>query len=93
MGRATNAMGKSISFKIEMRKIIYVLTHGEKWRVQCDHCNGSSITDTQTSAITIARKHVASLPEGTLSQILVQGRDSKFRTEWTYGEDPFPPRG
>ena len=27
------------------------------------------------------------------SQVLVQGEDSKFRTEWTYGHDPYPPKG
>lgn len=27
------------------------------------------------------------------AQVLVQGRDNKFRTEWTYGHDPYPPRG
>ncbi|MCI0429634.1 MAG: DUF2188 domain-containing protein [Rhodospirillales bacterium] len=26
-------------------------------------------------------------------QVLVQGEDGKFVTEWTYDEDPFPPRG
>jgi hypothetical protein len=26
-------------------------------------------------------------------QVLVQGTDSKFRTEWTYGHDPYPLRG
>jgi hypothetical protein len=27
------------------------------------------------------------------AQVLVQGQDSKFRTEWTYGHDPYPPPG
>lgn len=75
-----------------MRKIIYVLSSGSKWKVQCDHC-GYDIIDTQSEAIRIARKHVAGLPAGTLSQILIQGDNGKFRTEWTYGSDPFPPRG
>ena len=75
-----------------MRKIIYVVTFGTKWRVSCDHC-GKTVKDTQTEAIKLARQHVASLPAGTLSQIRVQGKDSLWRTEWTYGKDPFPPRG
>ena len=27
------------------------------------------------------------------AQILVHGVDGRIRTEWTYGEDPHPPRG
>jgi hypothetical protein len=75
-----------------MRKTIYVVTHGTKWKVKCDHCN-EKIVDTQAEAIKIARTHVGKLPAGTLSQILIQGRDSLYRTEWTYGKDPFPPKG
>jgi hypothetical protein len=75
-----------------MRKVIYVLSHGNQWKVQCDHCK-SAVVDTQSKAIMMARKHVGSLPQGTLSQILVQRDDGRFRTEWTYGQDPFPPRG
>lgn len=75
-----------------MRKVIYVLSHGSQWKVQCDHC-GFEIVDTQAKAIKVAKEHVGSLPEGTLSQILIQRDDGKFRVEWTYGQDPFPPRG
>jgi hypothetical protein len=76
-----------------MRKIIYVLSHGTEWKVKCDHCNIDEVKRTQSEAITRARSHVASLPAGTLAQILVQGADGKWRTEWTHGSDPFPPRG
>ena len=75
-----------------MRKIIYVLSHGPKWEVKCDHCN-SGIKDTQAEAIKLAKQHISNLPQGTLAQILVQRDNGQFRTEWTYGEDPFPPKG
>jgi hypothetical protein len=75
-----------------MRKVIYVLSHGDKWKVKCDHCD-EQIKDTQSEAIKFARKHVAALPPGTLSQILIQGEGGKWRIEWTYGQDPFPPPG
>jgi hypothetical protein len=26
------------------------------------------------------------------AHVRVQGPDNKFRTEWTYGHDPYPPR-
>lgn len=76
----------------KMRKVIYVLSHGNQWKVQCDHCR-SQITNTQSEAISIAKKHVANLGPGILSQILLQGNDGRYREEWTYGKDPFPPKG
>jgi hypothetical protein len=27
------------------------------------------------------------------SQVVVQRQDGRFQTEWTYGADPYPPRG
>ena len=77
---------------IVMRNVIYVVTHGIQWKVKCGHC-GEEVKPTQAAAIKTAREHVASLPAGTLSQIVVQGANSQYRTEWTYGKDPFPPRG
>lgn len=79
-------------FKDKMRKKIYVLSYGNQWKVQCEHCN-SKVTNTQSEAIGIAKKHVSDLREGELSQILIQRDDGRFRTEWTYGSDPFPPAG
>lgn len=75
-----------------MRQVIYVVSNGNRWAVRCEHCNAHT-TDTQAEAIKIAKQHVSSLPKGTLSQIMVQGDDGRFRTEWTYGSDPFPPAG
>jgi hypothetical protein len=75
-----------------MRKVVYVLSHGQQWKMRCDHCT-EKITNTQAEAIRLAKQHVASLPAGTLAQILVQGAGGQWRTEWTYDSDPFPPRG
>lgn len=75
-----------------MRKVIYVLSHGNQWKVKCDHCSFET-TNTQAEAIGMAKRHVAGLPAGALSQILIQGDSGKYRAEWTYGSDPFPPRG
>ena len=30
---------------------------------------------------------------GDDAQVLVQGQNNHFRTEWTYGHDPYPPPG
>lgn len=75
-----------------MRQVIYVLSQGNLWQVRCNHCSSQTF-NTQAEAIRAARSHVAGLPAGTLSQILVQADNGRFRTEWTYGQDPFPPKG
>jgi predicted RNA binding protein YcfA (HicA-like mRNA interferase family) len=75
------------------RKVIRVLSHGNLWKVSCEHCSKSTIKNTQGESIVLAKKHVADLSVGTLSQIIVQGDNGKFRIEWTYGKDPYPPRG
>lgn len=75
-----------------MRNKIYVVSYGIYWKVRCDHCE-SKVINTQYEAIKIAKNHVSDLPEGILSQIIIQKSDGTFREEWTYGKDPFPPRG
>ena len=76
-----------------MREVIQVLSHGMQWKVQCEHCKQSEIVSTQAEAIQVAKRHVSSLAPGTLAQILVQGSGGQYRTEWTYGKDPFAPAG
>lgn len=46
---------------------------------------------TQREAIRVAVD--AAHKNGADSQVLVQGENSQFRTEWTYGHDPYPPPG
>lgn len=75
-----------------MRRSIYVVSAGSQWQVKCDHCSSQNFA-TQGEAIRVAKSHVAGLPGGTLSQILIQNDQGQFRAEWTYGKDPFPPRG
>lgn len=75
-----------------MRHIIYVVSAGTQWQVRCDHCSFQNFV-TQAEAIRVAKSHVSSLPAGMLSQIKIQNDKGLFRDEWTYGKDPFPPRG
>jgi Uncharacterized protein conserved in bacteria (DUF2188) len=70
-----------------------VVLHKSEWKIK--H-NGrySHPYETQADAIrsAIEAAHAAH-QEGGLSQVLVQGQDLLFRTEWTYGKDPYPPPG
>ena len=72
---------------------LFVSPSGSQWKVQFEGGSLVSNHPTQEAAIKAARAKVASLPEGECSQIMVQGTDGKFRTEWTYGNDPYPPKG
>jgi len=71
----------------------FVVLHKGEWKIK--H-NGRHLHPykTQADAIrsAIDAAHVAH-QEGGLSQVLVQGQDLLFRTEWTYGRDPYLPPG
>ncbi len=41
------------------------------------------------AAITAAQ---GSGKKGAAAEVLLQGTNNKFLTEWTYGRDPYPPR-
>lgn len=73
-----------------MRKKFYVLSSPGGWLVQKPDSGRVGPFPTQQDAIDWARTAAKlSAP----SQVLIQGRDGRFRTEWTYGNDPYPPLG
>ena len=68
------------------------VNHQGVWKIK--H-NGkySKTYKTQKAAIGDAIKRaVASEGGGRNSQVLAQNEHHTFRTEWTYGKDPYPPR-
>lgn len=76
------------------RKTLWVVTQGGGWAVRWEGASSvESSHSTQSDAISSAKRLVGRLAQGMCSQIVVQGADSRVRTEWTYGKDPFPPRG
>ncbi|KQW47221.1 MULTISPECIES: DUF2188 domain-containing protein [unclassified Ensifer] len=70
-----------------------VVLHGGQWKISF---NGKHYGpyDTQKAAIkeAVDTAHKAG-KDGHDAQVLVHGQDNKFRTEWTYGNDPYPPKG
>lgn len=77
-----------------MPRIQYVVVqHQGKWTVSVQHkYYGSFDTQKQAYKQAVDWAH----EQGKLnhdSQVLIQGTDGKFRTEWTYGHDPYPPKG
>lgn len=70
----------------------FVLKNGTKWKIR--HNDKDYQYDTQAAAMKAAVDAAHSTgKKGIDAQVLVQGRDGKWQTEWTYGHDPYPPKG
>lgn len=71
------------------REVFYVVVHGDRWAVKHNGVNVST-HNTQAEALEAARARAKALWEihKKPSQVVVQGKDGKFREERTYGNDP-----
>jgi hypothetical protein len=72
-----------------------VVKHEGQWKIsyECQHY-GPYGKGTQAEAIKMAVESAQKAGlNGHDAQVLIQGEDNKFRTEWTYGHDPYPPKG
>ena len=69
----------------------HIVPSGDDWAVKKQGAaRASSLHATKEDAIVAGRTlALANQP----SQLIVHGRDGKIQNEWTYGNDPFPPRG
>lgn len=74
------------------RKTYHVTpNHGEGWKVKAEDANkASNVLDTKAEAVQRAKELAKSQPEG---QVIIHKQDGKIQTEYTYGNDPFPPKG
>jgi hypothetical protein len=71
----------------------FVVRHQGQWKIK--HAGRHSIPyRTQSEAIQGALSRVRRTEgRGKNAQIFVQDKQHTFRTEWTYGMDPYPPKG
>jgi hypothetical protein len=68
----------------------YIVRNGEGWAVRGE--GNSRLTgryDTQSEAI----QHGRQIAQNQGSELRIQGQDAKFREAWSYGNDPYPPKG
>lgn len=73
------------------RRTYWVSPRDGSWSVSLEGGAGAiKIFDLKDDAIQRARELALN---NQPSQVIVQGRDGKIQTEWTYGNDPFPPAG
>lgn len=68
----------------------YVVRNGEAWGVRGE--GNSRLTGafaTQSEAIARGRE----IAQNQGAELRIQGRNGQFREGWSYGNDPFPPKG
>jgi hypothetical protein len=71
----------------------FVVKHDGEWKISF---NGTHYGPYKTQAAAIKDAVEAAHKEGSDghdAQVLVQGENNRFRAEWTYGSDPYPPKG
>lgn len=72
-----------------MKKDQFVVKSGENWAVKgAGNHRATKIVPTQGQAITIARE----IARNQHSELRIQGRNGRFRTCNSYGNDPCPPK-
>lgn len=74
------------------RKTYHVTpAEGCNWKVKGEGSSrASGIHDNKAEALEQAKDLAKSRDFG---QVIVHGRDGKIQTEYTYGADPYPPKG
>lgn len=70
----------------------YVLKNGTEWKVRHNDKDYPYATQKAAMKAAVDAAH-SSGKNGHDAQVLVQGRDGQWQTEWTYGNDPYPPAG
>lgn len=71
----------------------FVVLDGGEWKISYEQKHYGPYP-TQKAAIRAAVDAAHKAGEGGHdAQVLIQGTDNQFRTEWTYGHDPYPPKG
>lgn len=71
----------------------FVVLHENQWKINFDGKHyGPYATQAEAIRVAVDAAHKAG-NNGNDAQVLVQDRNNQFRTEWTYGSDPYPPRG
>jgi hypothetical protein len=70
----------------------YHITHKDgDWAVKKESAQRSVETfDNKADAVIFGREVAKDQP---LGQLIVHKKDGKIQTEYTYGKDPFPPKG
>ena len=77
-----------------MSRAQYVVVYtGGQWKISHNQKHyGPYDTQRAATKAAVEAAHKAG-QQGHDAQVLIQGQNNQFRTEWTYGHDPYPPPG
>lgn len=71
----------------------FVVLHQAEWKISFNQKHfGPYNTQAEAIQAAVDAAHQSGR-SGHDAQVLVQGMNNQFRTEWTYGHDPYPPKG
>jgi hypothetical protein len=71
----------------------FVVRHNGEWKIKhLEKHYGPYATQRDAIRAAVDTAHLNG-QKGFDAQVLIQGTDNRFRTEWTYGHDPYPPKG
>jgi Uncharacterized protein conserved in bacteria (DUF2188) len=77
-----------------MNRLQYtVVNHQGQWKISFEGKHFGPYENQKTAIRTAVDAAHKAGRDGRDAQVLVQGTDGRFRTEWTYGSDPYPPPG
>lgn len=71
----------------------FVVNHEGQWKISLNgKHHGPYATQRAAFRAAVDAAHETGQKGGD-AQVLIQGANNQFRTEWTYGNDPYPPPG
>jgi hypothetical protein len=75
------------------RERYYVVFQNDEWKIKHNDRHLESYTTQEAAIKDAVRLAQEEGSKGHDAKVLVQGKDLLFKTEWTYGHDPYPPPG
>lgn len=73
-----------------MKQNYHVTRRADKWAVVgAGNSRASSLHSTQGEAI----RHAKPLAQAACGELRIHGRNNRIREAWSYGNDPYPPKG
>jgi hypothetical protein len=76
------------------RTVYYVVHHEGRWKIKLSGTHyGPYSTQKEAIRIAVDTAHTEGKKNVDGAEVRVQGENNQFRTEWTYGHDPYPPKG
>lgn len=71
----------------------FVVLHDNQWKISFNDQHYGPYPTQQVAIRAAVDAANTSGGRGHDAQVMIQGVNNQFRTEWTYGHDPYPPRG